>query len=224
MELTKNQIQQLHNFIKNKGVIWYDVRLEIVDHFANALEEKLKKKPDFDFTQAVNEIYKDFNDVKFKKLIKEKSKIINTNLRQSAFSHFKGFFKLPKIILSILLFVVLSKAMIIIDNKEMFFTTLHVTLMIMAVISFIKGISYVHNKHQLLAMATVNHFFLAINSFAVIFNSINIFTKKIKFIEFYYFKILIYVLFTLLIITVFYVYNKVRKEIQAQYPEIKITQ
>jgi len=221
MQLTKPQIQQINTFIKNKGVHWYDVRLEIVDHFANAIEKKMQREADFE--KILNQVYIKFGDVKFKKLIKEKTKTINFNLQKSAFTYFKEYFKLPKIILTVILFAFLSKIMLLVKNKEVFFQVLDVLLMLAAVVSLIKGLSYVHNKKQLLAMATVNQLFIAINSFAVIFNSINIFTKNIKSVEFYYFRILIFVLFVLFIITVFHVYSKTLKDIQAQHPELKIS-
>ncbi len=45
MKLTKEQIQEIESYLIACGVKWYDVRIELVDHFANTLEEKLEENP-----------------------------------------------------------------------------------------------------------------------------------------------------------------------------------
>ena len=45
MELNKEQIQQIESYLQSCGVNWFDVRIELVDHFANNLENKLEINP-----------------------------------------------------------------------------------------------------------------------------------------------------------------------------------
>ena len=58
MELTKAQLLQIDDYIFSCGIKYYDVRSEIVDHFANILEEKLAKNPSFDFKNEIIVSYK----------------------------------------------------------------------------------------------------------------------------------------------------------------------
>jgi hypothetical protein len=56
MELTKEQLLQIDNYIYSCGIKFYDVRTEIVDHFANILEQKLDKNPDLNFKKEIENI------------------------------------------------------------------------------------------------------------------------------------------------------------------------
>jgi len=46
MEITIEQLSQIDNYIFVCGIEYYDVRTEIVDHFATILEQKLDKNPE----------------------------------------------------------------------------------------------------------------------------------------------------------------------------------
>lgn len=49
MELTKEQLLQIDNYIFSCGIKFYDLRAEIVDHFANVLEQSLEENPTLNF-------------------------------------------------------------------------------------------------------------------------------------------------------------------------------
>ena len=56
MELTKEQLLQIDNYIFVCGIEYYDVRTEIVDHFANILEQKLDENPSLNFKKEIQTI------------------------------------------------------------------------------------------------------------------------------------------------------------------------
>ena len=69
MKLTKEQIQQIDDYIFSCGIKWVDVRAELVDHFATSLENKLDETTKLDFKQMIVNEHKSFSDVGFKKLL-----------------------------------------------------------------------------------------------------------------------------------------------------------
>ena len=220
MKLTKNQIQQLHTFIKSKGVVWYDVRIEIVDHFANAIKNQLENNKNLTFEEALNKVYTNFGDVKFKNLIKAKIKSINTTYYKNIKVTFLSYFKFPKVLIGILLFASLNFSMSYIEDKNTFFLSLNIVLLIMAFVTFIQALNLVHLKHQFLVLENVRHLGLGANIFAVTFNTIGIFAKNIHTVEFYRFRILLFVLFILIISAMNYVSNKTKESVKQQFPEI----
>ncbi|WP_430399742.1 hypothetical protein [Flavobacterium sp.] len=42
MKLSKENIQSIDNYLKHEGFIYVDIRMEMVDHIANAVEEKME--------------------------------------------------------------------------------------------------------------------------------------------------------------------------------------
>ena len=104
MELSKEQLLQIDNYIFSCGIKFYDVRAEIVDHFANILEEKLAKNPTLDFKKEIINIHRNFSNAGFKKLLKEKQKSVSKKFYKQSLKHLSTFFKLPKIIITIALF------------------------------------------------------------------------------------------------------------------------
>jgi hypothetical protein len=42
MKLSKENIQSIDNYLKHEQVVYFDIRMEMVDHIANAVEEKME--------------------------------------------------------------------------------------------------------------------------------------------------------------------------------------
>ena len=72
--LTKEQIDSLFDFCRVNGVKAYDVQVELVDHLANAIEERMAKHPDWSFHQALDVVFVSFGHQKFAPLLQEKRK------------------------------------------------------------------------------------------------------------------------------------------------------
>ena len=76
MELSKEQLLQIDNYIFVCGVKYHDVRAEIVDHFANILEQKLDENPDLNFKKEIENSHRNFSGRGFSKLLEEKKKSV----------------------------------------------------------------------------------------------------------------------------------------------------
>jgi len=121
MELNKEQIQKIDQYLLSCGIQFVDVRMEIVDHFANSLEARLTKNPDLDFVKEIERIHKEFGDNGFKDLIDEKTKAVRKIFYKQSINHLFTFFKLPKILLTIGLFFGLYQMISLFEDRNNFF-------------------------------------------------------------------------------------------------------
>jgi hypothetical protein len=101
--LTNEQIQSLFTFCEKHFVKYYDVQVELVDHLANAVEEKMTADSTLTFEKALEKVHQSFGVMGFAPLVAEKAKMAEKQSRGLFWRLFKEQFKWPKIILSFLL-------------------------------------------------------------------------------------------------------------------------
>lgn len=104
-ELTHGQIQKIENYCEQQGVIFYDVKLEIVDHIATLVEQQFNKYPDLSFESIFHSTNTDFNKKAINKIIKEKEIAIATKNKKMQLCYLKSFFSFPKVIMTIGYFI-----------------------------------------------------------------------------------------------------------------------
>ena len=103
MKLTTTQIQYIHDFVKRKYVDYYDVQIELVDHIATAIEEKIAESPKLDFYTALQQVYEGFGRFGFLKFVEEKEKQVQRRFRKMYQRETWRFFTLPKVLLTLAL-------------------------------------------------------------------------------------------------------------------------
>lgn len=74
MKLSKEQIQFIDTYLKNNDVFYTDIRFEMIDHIASAVEEKMQKE-NIDFYDA----FKNY-------MVKNKTEILKQNKDVNSFS------------------------------------------------------------------------------------------------------------------------------------------
>ncbi len=102
--LTTLQIQELHKLVERNAIKYYDVEVEIVDHYASAIEEIWAKDPSVSFYRAQMMVYKEFWD--FQDLEKEKMKKISIQAYKDLWTSIKSMFGWPKILELLLIFAI----------------------------------------------------------------------------------------------------------------------
>ncbi len=60
MQLNQKQIEKLFVFVEKKGVKYYDVQHEIVDHLATSIESIMMESKSISFDQALYTVYSDY--------------------------------------------------------------------------------------------------------------------------------------------------------------------
>ncbi len=104
--LTEEQTQQLFNFVRSKYVRYYDLQVELVDHLASSIEEKMDRYPQIEFDQALKEVYASFGIFGFSKIVTKKENAIYRQSVRLWYREFLHWFKWPKIAASLLFFLI----------------------------------------------------------------------------------------------------------------------
>ena len=120
MKLTKEHIEQLYKFTQAHYVEWYDLQTELVDHLANDIEHIWKKEPNLTFDQAKNKAFKKFGIFGFSDVIEKRYNALYKNYWKMVWNIFKDYFKLPKVILTMLISLVVFTIFHAIPDKDIF--------------------------------------------------------------------------------------------------------
>ena len=225
MKLTKEQILEVENYIAACGIKWYDVKMELVDHFANSLEHKLDENPTLDFKQAIINEHKNFSDRGFEKLLKTKTKAVEKQFYKQLFKQMQSFFKLPKIIISAGFFYGLVLLMNLFSNIEYFFMGLTFVLFSITIVMLIR-ISKEKNKGktQFLILDKTTLYFQLFNFLVILFSSSINFRTENSFnnVTNNYIHIGVFVLILLFYWCAEYVFLKNKQYVKTNYTEIAI--
>jgi hypothetical protein len=103
IKLSEKQIEFLFNFTRKKFVHWYDLQLEIVDHLASCIEEKMTLDTNLPFEDALEQVYKDFGIFGFHKIVQENEVQLIKTSKTKWLNELKQLLNFPFVILIILL-------------------------------------------------------------------------------------------------------------------------
>lgn len=223
MKLSQEQIQQIDRYIAACGIEWIEVRAELVDHFANSLEEKLAINPTLDFMQAIIAEHKSFSDNGFKKLLKTKKAAVHKQFYRQVFINLKSFFKLPKIIISIAVFYGLVLIMDLVNNKELFFMILAIALFLLVVQALVRtAIDKKSKNNNFLLLNRTESIFQLYNFLMVFFLNATTLRTENSFqnANYNYLQLGIFVFLLLFYWCMEYVYLENKKYVQQNYPQI----
>lgn len=104
-QLSKEQIDEIFNFVKSKYVRYVDLQYELVDHLASAIEDEMKKDTKLSFSSALSKVYARFPVTGFTHFVAEKQVALTSYWRRRWFQAFKSYFTPPRVFLTFLLFV-----------------------------------------------------------------------------------------------------------------------
>lgn len=110
MNLTKSQIQDLYLFTRQHFVEHYDLQTELVDHLANDIEAMWEDQPQLSFEEAKTKAFKKFGVFGFMEPIEQKQKAMNKRYMRYLWTELKQWFTLPKVIITLTLFVTILLA------------------------------------------------------------------------------------------------------------------
>ncbi|WP_088324238.1 hypothetical protein [Polaribacter tangerinus] len=224
MQLTKEQLLQIDNYIYVSGIKYYDVRAEIVDHFANILENKLDENPTLDFKSEIRHIHKNFSKNGFSKLLKEKTNNVQKQFFKMSLKHFWQFFKLPKIIISGALFYVLYLIMNWFSSSEDFFGLIIYLYVIFVIALLIRLLINRQTNTLFLKINMNNSLFQFVNLSASFFAQSTTFRNQESYANATHNNIHLVILVLLILCywSCAIVYQKNKKEVQKQYPNIVV--
>lgn len=103
MKLTKEQLSEIQAFIEKKGIKQIEVKNEILDHVASAVEEKLSQTPTLSIQKAISEVYASFGVFGFLDMEESIQKQVLAQVNQHFWQKCLSFFKTRRIVYPILL-------------------------------------------------------------------------------------------------------------------------
>lgn len=109
-KITDDEVNQLFAFTKKHFVAYYDLQAELVDHLANAIEEKWQENPELNFESILQTEFKKFGVFGFMDVVERRQLALSKKYNKLLWDYFKEFFKLPRIILTIGTISVLVKS------------------------------------------------------------------------------------------------------------------
>lgn len=128
MELTKVQIQSINNILEEKGVKFWDVRLEMVDHIANSIESKLTENDNFNDAVLESMSSLGYNG-SFYNVITAKQKQIQKEFSKKNNKELIGFFKNYKTFIPYLIFTAVGLTQL--ENRFFFKVALMTPIIIL---------------------------------------------------------------------------------------------
>ena len=101
--IQQEQVDEIMAFCKAKGVTYYDIQVELVDHIADSIEELQKSNPALPFSDALDLAGKQFGNEEFTAIVKSKKRLIEKRMSRLIEKEFLSFFTIPRILITIFL-------------------------------------------------------------------------------------------------------------------------
>lgn len=118
MKVNAIQIEQLFQFTRKHYVEWYDLQSELVDHLANGIERQWLVDPELSFDDALQKEFKKFGVFGFMEVVEERQKSLGKKYSKLIWKHVLEFFKLPKILMLVLLSVTVFYVLRLVDGSS----------------------------------------------------------------------------------------------------------
>jgi hypothetical protein len=148
MKLTSQQIDHLFTFTRQHYVEWYDLQSELVDHLANAIETQWLENPKLSFDQALNIEFKKFGVFGFMDVVEKRQTVLSKKYNGLVWNHFKDFFGVPKIVLTIAITLLLFSVSRIGIYSEWIFISFYSILLGLAFYKLVKNSLLKKRKKQ----------------------------------------------------------------------------
>lgn len=120
MTLNQEQLLEIKTFIEKKGFTYIDVQMEILDHIASLVEEKLNANPNLSFADATAETYKSFGITGLHNISNEIISSINKRYSRYFWKSFASLFGFRYILISCF-FVFAAYKMLAFTGKDDFY-------------------------------------------------------------------------------------------------------
>ena len=225
-KLNSEQIQQLYKFTRQHYVEYYDVQNELVDHLANDIEQIWQEQPNLPFEDAKTISFKKFGVFGFMDVVEALAKALNKKYWKLVLEIFKEFFNIPKITISITIFLILIVGFQLLSSKIMF-----LSIGLGGLVVLLPKLYFLEKERKQRFKETNKKWLLedyvfniggSLSIFNLFFQMVN-FSPETASNTFVLIAAIILTVFMLLIyITIFIIPAKVEEILKNQYPEYKL--
>jgi len=154
-QLNQVEIDQILHFLKRHKVPYFDVQLELVDHFASAIESNWETYPNhWSLEQKILSVYNEIGPKGFTKIIGEKGSNILQRANKFALNLLKDSLKIPQIIVTIACIYFLHQGFLTMENPaHLFAKGLSIPMISVILTSFVAyGFYWWRYKQRILAL------------------------------------------------------------------------
>lgn len=102
--LNASEIDQIDQFLNRVDFKYLDLKIEMIDHIATGVEKFKAENPEFTTNRALYEYSSQLGHYFFSDIIKEKTNALKKYWRRKFLRYILGYFTLPKIIITLLIF------------------------------------------------------------------------------------------------------------------------
>ena len=102
-QLNKEQIREIKQFIHSRGFTHIEIEMEILDHVASAVEDKLSKGPKKSLDKVIQEVHSSFGVFGFASIEEEKQKFFVKKIRDQYWNVFTGFLLSKSFLITLLI-------------------------------------------------------------------------------------------------------------------------
>ncbi|MDB5211209.1 MAG: hypothetical protein JWQ30_2036 [Sediminibacterium sp.] len=225
--LTNEQVDLLFDFCERHHVHHYDVQLELVDHLANAIEEKMNADDRLTFEAALTSVHASFGVLGFAPVVYSRAGALYKHYAKLERKIFFSYFTWPKAAMTVCLFLLLMLPLRFCtgDQLAMFTQTFLISLLILQIYFSKKSRKRVkkQKKHLLLTQVVYHESwftaFLVIQYFSLnrydVYNS----TNHVKVVIVYSVMMLISLLFFVSLLGYREMTNQTHELAKKLYPE-----
>ncbi|WP_113639138.1 hypothetical protein [Nubsella zeaxanthinifaciens] len=205
-QLDKTQIDYIKNYILKKGIRYVDVQMEILDHVASAVEEKMGLNESLTLDQALKEVHQSFGIFGFSSLEDAIVNGMNKKYNSIFWANFKSFFDFKYLTLLLLTGILFYKVINFVGNSDV---VLAITLILILALTGFVIISNLLNRtyNKFLAFRVSASYFGFIGSFFLIFKMI---LKDMPNIEYLGININVFLITILMLALAIYVISGVK--------------
>ncbi len=226
--LSKEQIDRLFDFCEKHHVHHYDVQLELVDHLANAIEEKMNTDDHLSFETALTSVHAGFGVLGFARVVYSRFGALRRHYAKLEKKMFFSYFTWPKAAMTVCIFLLLMLPLRFFsgDQLSMFTQTILISIFILELYILWRSRKRIKKQKKQLLLTQVAFYeswlggFFLIQYFSLgrydVFNS----SSHLKVVIIYAVMMLISILFFVSILAYREVTNQTYLLAQKQYPEV----
>lgn len=133
MKLSPLQIEYVFNYIQSFDIKWYELQVELTDHFVSIMEKIWNEHPELSFHQVKYRAEQSFGRNYFKEVEKERKMILQKEYNRQIRKMVAEFLKFPKIIGSVLLGILVYQVSFYFDNPSKYITGLFMLLYLLII-------------------------------------------------------------------------------------------
>lgn len=136
MNLTKEQLASIKAFINKKGITYLDVQMEILDHVASSVEERMTANENLSFDDALKQTHASFGIFGFGAIEDAIVNGMSKKYRRIFWKSFLSFFGLKYILLVLAGCYLIYTAQVIIDDHFQFLAYFLIAVILAVAVGF----------------------------------------------------------------------------------------